>query len=122
MSEFDRLSEVIRYVEDVDRLTEFYTDVFGLEIAAGDPDHGFVRLDTGDCSLCLHAGRDGDRGEYPATVVFSVDDVDAAREHLLDRDVEMGAVRSPAPGTRACDGRDPEGNPFSIESKTEGGH
>lgn len=122
MSEFGRLSEVIRYVEDVDRLTDFYTDAFDLEIAAGDPDHGFVRLDTGACSLCLHAGRDGELGEYPATVVFSVDDVDAAREHLLDRDVEMGEIRSPAPGTRVCDGRDPEGNPFSIESSDEGGH
>ncbi|WP_247729991.1 VOC family protein [Halovivax limisalsi] len=116
MREFDRVSEVIRYAEDVTRLTEFYTGVFDFEIAAGDPAHGFVRFDTGDCSLCLHAGRDADLGDYPTKVVFAVDDVDAAREYLLDRDVEMGDIRSPAPGTRVCDGRDPEGNPFSIES------
>ncbi|MFC3959532.1 VOC family protein [Halovivax cerinus] len=116
MDEFNRISDVIRYAEDVERLAAFYSDVFDLEIAGGDPSHGFVRFDTGECSLCLHAGRDGDLGEYPTTVVFAVDDIDDARADLLDHDVEMGEIRSPAPGKRVCDGRDPEGNPFSIES------
>lgn len=119
MPTFDRVSEVILYVEDVRELTSFYEDVFGLEIAAGDPDHGFVRFDTGECSLCLHAGADGDLGPDAPTVVFPVEDVDEARDYLRDRGVEVGEIRSPVPGTRVCDGRDPEGNKFSIESTTE---
>jgi catechol 2,3-dioxygenase-like lactoylglutathione lyase family enzyme len=118
MPDFDRLSEVILYVQDIERMTSFYTDVFGLDIVAGDPDHGFVEFDTGSCSLCLHAGGDGDLGREAPKFVFAVEDIEAARSHLEERDVELGDVRSPAPGVEVCDGRDPEGNKFSIESST----
>lgn len=116
VAQFDTLSELIIYVEDIERMTSFYREAFGLEVAAGDPDHGFVAFDTGECQLCLHAGREGDPGRYAPSFVFAVDDVDEARAHLADHDVELGEVRSPAPGTRVCDGRDPEGNSFSIEA------
>lgn len=116
MPAFDTISEVILYVEDVDRMTSFYREAFGLEVAAGGPEHGFVKFDTGECTLCLHAGRDGDPGQYAPKFVFEVDDLEAARSHLVEHDVELGDVRTPVPGTHVCDGRDPEGNRFSIES------
>lgn len=118
MPAFDTLSELIVYVEDVERMTSFYREAFGLEVATGDPEHGFVKFDTGECALCLHAGRDGDLGRFAPKFVFEVDDVDEARDHLAEYDVEFGEVRSPAPGKEVCDGRDPEGNTFSIESST----
>ena len=31
----------------------------------------------------------------------------------------MGDVRSPAPGVEVCNGKDPEGNAFSIESQID---
>lgn len=116
--EFDTISEVIPYVEDVDRTTSFYGDVFGLDVAAGDPGHGFVKFDTGECALCLHAGRDGDLGKDVPTFVFEVEDLDEPRSHLERHDVELGDGRSPPPGSRVCDGLDPEGNKFSIEPPT----
>jgi predicted enzyme related to lactoylglutathione lyase len=116
MPDFDTVSEIILFVEDMDRMFSFYTDVFELEVAAGDPDHGFVKFDTGTCDLCLHAGRDGDLGEYAPKFVFEVDDVETARDHLERHDVELGEVRSDIPGKQFCDGRDPEGNAFSIEA------
>jgi catechol 2,3-dioxygenase-like lactoylglutathione lyase family enzyme len=116
MTGFDTLSEVIVYVQDMDRMLSFYTDVLGLEIAAGNPEHGFVEFDTGTCSFCLHAGGEGDLGEDAPKFVFGVEDVEAARSYLQDHDVELGEVRSPAPGMEVCDGLDPEGNAFSIES------
>lgn len=116
MTDFDTLSEVIVYVEEMDRMASFYTDVFGLDVAAGDPEHGFVEFDTGTCSLCLHAGREDDPGDAAPKFVFEVEDVEEARSYLRDHDVELGEVRSPAPGKRVCDGLDPGGNAFSIES------
>lgn len=116
MPDFDTLSEVIVYVQDVERMVSFYTDVFGLDIAAGDPEHGFVEFDTGTCSLCLHAGGGGDLGGDAPKFVLEVEDVEEARSYLQNRGVELGEVRTSAPGIRVCDGRDPEGNKFSIES------
>jgi len=116
MSAVGPISEVILYAADIDRLTAFYVDVLGLDVAAGSPDSGFVRFDAGRCDLCVHAGGERDSDETAPKVVFSVDDVEAARDRLRSEGVELGDIREPAPGTRVCDGVDPEGNKFSLES------
>ena len=121
MTGFGALSEVILYVQDIDSVASFYTDVFGLEIESGDPEHGFVAFDTGTCSLCLHAGGEGDVGGDAPKFVFEVTDLETVRSHLQAHGVELGDVRSPAPGVRVCDGSDPEGNRFSIESTADSG-
>lgn len=36
--------------------------------------------------------------------------------YMAANGVELGEVRTPAPGVEVCDGRDPEGNPFSVEA------
>lgn len=116
MPAFDTLSEVILYVEDMERMVSFYTDVFGLEVASGAPEHGFVAFDTGACRLCLHAGGGGDTGPDAPTFVFQVPDLEEARAHLERHGVELGDVRTPTPDVAVCDGTDPEGNTFSIEA------
>lgn len=118
MPTVNAVTEIILYVEDMDRMVSFYQDAFGLDISGGDPDHGFVRFETGACDLCLHAGREGPVGEFAPKVVFGVDDLEAAREDLTNYNVELGDIRSPAPDTRVVDGLDPEGNKFSIEAHT----
>lgn len=115
MPAFDDLHEVMLYVENMDRMLEFYRDVMGLDIAGGDPAHGFVELDTGSTTLCLHAGSNGDIGSSAPKLVFAVDDLDDAAAHLRAHDVELGEKRNPAPGVHVIDGRDPEGHAFSIE-------
>lgn len=92
MLTFDSLIEVILYVEDVERMFDFYTDVFGLEVVEGQPEHGFVKLDVGGTSLALHAGREGALGLYAPKLVFEVEDISTARDHLLDHDVERGVT------------------------------
>lgn len=121
MPTVDTLSEVIVYVQEMDRMFEFYTDAFGLAVAGGDPEQGFVKLDAGGAALALHEGREGredDLGRYAPKLVFDVDGLGAARDHLSEYDVELGDVRSPAPGVHVVDGLDPEGNKFSIEAST----
>ncbi len=74
-------------------------------------------FDTGACRLCLHGGGKGRIGEEAPKVVFQVEDVAQTREELMQRGVTLGEIRSPAPGVTVCDGRDPAGNPFSLEAR-----
>lgn len=121
MVKISGLMEVILYVQDMNRQVSFYRDVLGLEVIEpqGVADFAgifWVELDTGPCKLALHAGGQRRLGDDAPKIVFQVADVPAARKELLARDVPMGEVRSPAPGVAVCDGVDPEGNRFSVES------
>lgn len=115
------LIEIIVYVADMDAQVRFYRDVFGLEVTypAGldnYADQFWVTLDAGGVLLALHGGGQGRLGSDTPKIVFGVDDIHAARAALIQKGVNVDEIRSAAPGVWVCDGRDPEGNPFSIES------
>ena len=115
------LMEIIIYVEDMNRQVSFYRDQLGFKVVtpqeSGDYGKEFwVELDTGACSLALHAGGKKRFGEDAPKFVFRVQDILAARMQLINQQVVMGEIRSAAPGVWVCDGADPEGNKFSIES------
>lgn len=117
------LIEVILYVRDMATQVAFYRDTLGLDVSYPHDrdsyaDEMWVTLATGDCTLALHGGATGVPGPAAPTIVFQVDDIHAAREALIERGVPMGEIRSAAPGILVCDARDPEGNRFSIESRT----
>jgi catechol 2,3-dioxygenase-like lactoylglutathione lyase family enzyme len=121
MAVVGELMEVILYVQDMEAQVSFYRDVLGLQVKApaGVEELGgvsWVTLATGACTLALHAGGQRRLGDDAPKIVFLVTDVPRARDELLRRGVPMGRVRSPAPGVQVCDGLDPEGNKFSVES------
>lgn len=114
------LIEVILYVQDTDAQVRFYRDRLGLKVLhpTGTTDYSsesWVTLDTGKCTLALHAGGKGRIGEDTPKIVFGVEEIETARQELLEGGVKIGEIRQAAPGVMVCDGRDPEGNPFSIE-------
>ncbi len=118
------LIEIIVYVTDMDAQVRFYRDMFGLDViypAALDSyaDQYWVTLDAGGVVLALHGGGQGRLGADTPKIVFGVDNIHEARAELVDKGVHVDEVRSAAPGVWVCDGRDPEGNPFSIESREE---
>ena len=121
MSPVGELMEVILYVEDMDAQVSFYRDKLGLQLkfpkeATNYGEEFWVELDSGACSLALHAGGKRRFGADAPKIVFRVGDILAARQELLDQDVELGEIRSATPGVWVCDAVDPEGNKFSIES------
>lgn len=116
------LMEVILYVEDMNAQVAFYRDKLGLPVnyPAGLDDYGdqhWVELDAGSCVLALHAGGQGRLGADAPKLVFRAEDVNAVRQELIARNVEVGEVRDDVPGKLICDGVDPEGNKFAIESE-----
>jgi len=124
MNLLQELMEIIVYVEDMDAQVAFYRDSLGLDVnyPAGLDDYGdqvWVELDAGSCILALHGGGQRRIGADAPKIVFRAQDVNAVREELLGRGVKVGEVRDDVPGKLICDGVDPEGNKFAIESHKE---
>ena len=115
------LHEIILYVSNMIGQVSFYRDTLGLEVAyppdLGDGSEAFwVVFNTGPCSLALHGGGEKRIGEDAPKIVFKVDEIEAVREYLISQGVPMSEIIEPAPGIQVSNGRDPEGNAFSIES------
>lgn len=116
------LLEVILYVQDMAAQVSFYRDTLGLKVREPQSLHDFsavywVELDTGSCTLALHGGGQRCLGTDAPKIVFRVANLSAIREQFLQQGIPMGEVRTPGPGIQVCDGVDPEGNRFSIESR-----
>jgi predicted enzyme related to lactoylglutathione lyase len=125
MKRIGPIIEIILYVADMDSQVRFYRDVLGLCIEypkdlAGYSKEMWVTFETGMCCLALHGGGKRRLGPDTPKIVFSVEEMAATRQDLVALGVEMGEIRTAAPGILVCDGKDPEGNPFSIESRTSG--
>ncbi len=115
------VGEIILYVDDMESQVRFYRDTLGLPVDGPIQDNysaaHWVTFKTGACKLALHSGgRQSPNNCQAVKFVFMVDTLDEVRERLIQKGVTLSAVRSPAPGVSVCDGIDPEGNPFSLES------
>lgn len=110
------LVEVVLYVRDMERAVRFYRDTLGLELGHESP--GWSTFRTGACVLALHAfeGRQPGAGEPDPT--FLVSDAAAERDRLAGAGVVVSEMREPVSGTHVFDARDPDGNRFSIESRS----
>jgi predicted enzyme related to lactoylglutathione lyase len=113
------LGEVIIYVQDMQKEVLFYRDALGLTVKApidtGDysKEH-WVTFETGTCVLALHSGGSVGEESRETTVVFLVENHEAA-ELVCKRGVSLGPVREPVKGTKVRDGLDPEGHRFALE-------
>jgi catechol 2,3-dioxygenase-like lactoylglutathione lyase family enzyme len=110
------LVEVVLYVRDMNRAIRFYRDTLGLELAFESAHWTTFR--TGACTLALHATERREPGSGEPDPTFLVPDAAAERARLAAAGVEATEIREPVAGTRVFDATDPEGNRFSIESKS----
>jgi predicted enzyme related to lactoylglutathione lyase len=116
------LSRIILYVQDVERLSEFYRQAFAFPLAQHIPGEWAV-LKAGSCEIGLlkagpaYRGPVGAGGENNnAKIVLTIDEpIETVRERLMSLGVGMGGIKS-YPGITGplCDGRDPEGNVFQL--------
>lgn len=118
-----RLSRIILYVQDVERLSEFYRQAFAFE-AVQHIEGEWVILKAGACEIGLllpgpayrrpPGSWTGDNNN--AKIVFSINEpIEDVRARLIALGVDMGEIKS-YPGLTGplCDGRDPEGNVFQL--------
>jgi CBS domain-containing protein len=114
---------VILYVQDMNRMVSFYRDSLGfdVELPADLADYSqetWVVIGTGACRLALNAGGSGRIGEDAPMLVFGVSDIELARQTLLARGVTLEEIFDAGAGVKVAQGRDPEGNPISLEQRS----
>jgi catechol-2,3-dioxygenase len=120
---FASLDRVILYVQDVERLKNFYKEIFEFPIIEEIKDE-WVVFDVGACELALHrvgkpyrvADTSSWKIETNAKLVLSVArDLNEMRAELVRQGVPMGDIKV-YPGLTGplCDGTDPEGNVFQL--------
>jgi CBS domain-containing protein len=116
------LLEVILFVQEMDAMVSFYRDKLGLRVEEPldlDDYSGetWVVLDAGATKLALHSGGAKRLGEDTPSLIFAVADIQAARQVLVERGIEMGEPFEAAPGIVVCHFHDPEGHPLSLEQR-----
>jgi catechol 2,3-dioxygenase-like lactoylglutathione lyase family enzyme len=117
----NELSEIVLHVDDLPAQLAFYRDFLGLPVKSmpqGSPAR--AELNAGSCALVLDAGLTPGPSAARTRFVFRVADLNAARRDLQARGVRLGPIYEPAPDWQACDGKDPEGNLFSLQGSTNG--
>jgi predicted enzyme related to lactoylglutathione lyase len=120
MAELSDLSEIILHVKDLAVQLAFYRDQLGLQVKTSDGGApARAELVTGACSLVLDGSLIPGPSSNRTRFVFKVEDLESTRAALAGRDVRLGPIYTPRAGWAACDGSDPEGNLFSLESNIE---
>ena len=119
-----RLNHAVLFVADLERAERFYTNVFGMEVAAREPraNAAFLRLprsgnhhDLGLFGVGPSAPpkRPGGIGLYHlAWQLETVEELAAARQALLDAGAYTGESSHGA--TKSLYGADPDGNEFEV--------
>lgn len=107
------IDHVYYWTRDMDRAVAFYADVLGLELARR-TGNGWAAFRAGAVQLALH-GTDETDAPPAGTVVFRVEDLDAARWALERRGVVFDGHEAEVPGVgRFATFHDPDGNPIQL--------
>jgi catechol 2,3-dioxygenase-like lactoylglutathione lyase family enzyme len=118
-----RLEMVTVPVADVGLSKEFYVDRLGFVVEQDvqvDETHRFVELipPGSPCSIALTSGFVDSRPGSLQGTQFNVDDVEAARELLFARGVDVSEVQEYAWG-RFCSFSDIDGNDWSVHEVSD---
>jgi predicted enzyme related to lactoylglutathione lyase len=106
------VDHVYYWTRDMDRAVAFYTDVVGLTLARREGNE-WAELEAEPVRLALHGIDDEMPGS--GTVVFRVEDLDAARRGLEQRGAVFDAYLGEVGGfARFATFRDPDGNPVQL--------
>jgi len=114
-----QMKRVILFVNDMQKMTVFYTDVLGLKplVDPKYPPSEWIQFDASGGLIALHKAFDG--SGQPATwnkITFYTPDVRLAREQLIAKGARMEELNDWGE-LIACDGLDPEGNRFQISNR-----
>lgn len=104
-------------VVDWPRAVCWYVEVMGLRLVLEDVAHQFALLEAGANRLALKAGKGGVGEPSNVRLVFRVTDVDAVRNRLLARGIEVAPAQvNHAEAYRSVSLLDSEGTPITLFS------
>jgi catechol 2,3-dioxygenase-like lactoylglutathione lyase family enzyme len=107
------MRRIILFTKDMPAMIAFYRDVLGLTLVKDEA--GWKEFDANGCRIALHNGASR-VGTRAPKIGFWCEDVADARAILAARGARLGKVMS-AGGLVRCEGKDPDGNPFTISSR-----
>jgi len=107
------MRRVVLFTKNMQGMTAFYRDVLGLKLRK--EEKGWREFDANGCVIALHNGTSS-VGRRPPKIGFWAADIAAAREQLTGRGARMSKV-TVGGGLVRCEGKDPDGNPFSISDR-----
>lgn len=124
-----RIESLILFVQNIELLKNFYTQVFEFEALEEIPKQ-WVLLKAGSCNMGLHQIGEAYMHLDPASaasesntkIVFEVDeDLFSLRTDLLSRGVRLKETQEwEGYDYIICDGEDPEGNLFQLKQRISG--
>ena len=104
-------------VSELKQAKEFFTDVLGLSVSSSNEQFGWMELSAPEGGLTLGLGK-GDQGPKPgsgAIVAYNVDDINAMKKHLEDKNVTIIGDIMEIPGdVKMLMFADPDGNVFHV--------
>ncbi|HYX02699.1 MAG TPA: VOC family protein [Reyranella sp.] len=107
------MRRVVLFTKNMQGMTAFYRDVLGLKLRK--EEKGWREFDANGCVIALHNGTSS-VGRRPPKIGFWAADITAAREELIGRGARMSKI-TVGGGLVRCEGKDPDGNPFSISDR-----
>ena len=120
------LDTIIFYVQSVDTLKPFYTDILKLEIIE-EYNSQWILLGAGNSKIGLHKIgdqyldkiKDGYKFDNNTKIVFEIgEDINKVREELLNQNVFMKEIKTfDNYDYWLCDGQDPEGNILQLKQR-----
>ena len=111
---FKRVHNAFYWTKDMDVAVAFYRDVLGMDLRVRHAED-WTEFDAGNTTIALHGTRGAAPPQTGATVVFEVEDLDAAMRALSSRGVVFeGDVTEIPEGGRFSSFRDPGGNLLQI--------
>jgi len=114
-----KLTQIILFVKDMKKAVNFYHNLIGLDLVnPEDPqkdysDEMWVELDAGEFTLALHGGA-SEHVEKTHSLIFSVSDLEAARQEILNSGIKIGEIRILEDGSSIAEGVDSNGHRFGI--------
>jgi len=109
-----QLRRVILFTPHLAEMTDFYSNVLGLEVTGRED--GWVDFAAGSCRLALHAGA-SKVGTRAPKLAFYAADVSGARAALVKKGLALAGPVKSAGRFDMCDCKDPDGNRFQISSR-----
>jgi catechol 2,3-dioxygenase-like lactoylglutathione lyase family enzyme len=107
------MRRIVLFTSDMPVMAAFYRDVLGLRLRKDEK--GWKEFDANGCVIALHNGTSS-VGRRPPKIGFWAPDIPAARQQLIGRGARLSKLMTGGGLTR-CEGKDPDGNPFTISDR-----